>query len=104
MSESSNRQNQGYLFPNKKAHDRQPDFRGRVNVNGEEFLLSGWIRPKDGEEMISISVTDPSTLPPRPGQGGKEGRSAPASQGSQPSQGSGGSSGAVGDIFGDLPG
>lgn len=98
MSESSGRQNQGYLFPNKKAHDRQPDFRGRVNVSGKEFLLSGWIRPKDGEEMISISVTDPSTLPPRAGQGA----SAPRAS-SSPPQGSSGSNAAVGDIFGDLP-
>lgn len=100
MSESSNRQNQGYLFPNKKAHDRQPDYRGRVNVEGKEFLVSGWIRPKDGENMISLSLTDPATLPPRQGQGGQPSNQ---NQGSS-SQGSSGSSGAVGDIFGDLPG
>lgn len=99
MSESPGRPNQGYLFPNKKAHDRQPDFRGRVNVGGTDYLLSGWLRPKDGEDMISLSVTDPATLPARGG-------SAPApAQGGQPSQGAAPSSGGgVGNIFDDLPG
>lgn len=101
MSESTGRPNQGYLFPNKKAHDRQPDFRGRVNVNGTEYLLSGWVRPKDGEEMISLSVTDPATLPPRGGQAGQSqaGHSSPSPAPSAPSSGGG-----VGDIFDDLPG
>lgn len=103
MSESTGRPNQGYLFPNKKAHDRQPDFRGRVNVAGTDYLLSGWVRPKDGEEMISLSVTDPADLPPRGSSGGgSQKASAPTSQsssGAPPAAGGG-----VGNIFDDLPG
>lgn len=71
--------NGGYLFRNaKKSSDKQPDYRGKVNVNGKEMLISGWIRQQDGEEMISLSLTDPATLPPKPGAPG----SAPAASGS----------------------
>ena len=61
-------ENSGYLFKNaNKNSEKQPDFRGKVTVNGKEFLVSGWSRTKDGEDMISISLTDPATLPPRDG-------------------------------------
>lgn len=77
----------GYLFPNKKTNDRQPDFRGKFTINGKEYLLSGWSRAKDGDNMITIQATDPATLPPKTGgsgggfgagQGGSAPRSAPA--------------------------
>lgn len=61
-------ENSGYLFKNaNKNSEKQPDFRGKVTVNGKEFLVSGWSRVKDGEDMISISLTDPASLPPRDG-------------------------------------
>jgi len=60
------RENGGYLFRNAdKRTDKQPDFRGKMNISGKEWLISGWTRTKDGAEMISISLTDPSTLPAR---------------------------------------
>lgn len=69
--------NGGYLFRNKnKASDKQPDYRGKINVNGKEMLISGWIRMQEGEEMISLSLTDPSTLPPK-----AAGAGAPAAAG-----------------------
>jgi hypothetical protein len=76
------RENGGYLFKNAdKRSEKQPDFRGKMNVAGKEWLVSGWTRTKDGEEMISISLTDPATLPAREGNPqGKAG--APAAAGS----------------------
>lgn len=66
--QNQKRENSGYLFPNKdKRTDKQPDFRGKMNMGGKEWLVSGWKRSKDGEEMISISLTDPATLPQRDG-------------------------------------
>ncbi|MDI6976640.1 hypothetical protein [Serratia sp. Se-RSBMAAmG] len=56
--------NTGYLFPNEKKNDRQPDFRGKATIEGKEFLISAWKRDKDGAEILSLSITDPSTLPP----------------------------------------
>lgn len=62
------RDNSGYLFENKqKTSEKQPDFRGKVTIKGTEFLISGWRRNKDGELMISLAVTDPSTLPQKEG-------------------------------------
>lgn len=56
--------NTGYLFPNEKKNDRQPDFRGKATIEGKEFLISAWKRDKDGTSILSLSITDPSTLPP----------------------------------------
>lgn len=79
------RDNGGYLFRNAdKRTEKQPDFRGKMTVGGKEWLVSGWTRMKDGSEMISISLTDPATLPPRengaaPG-GSRQGASGPFSK------------------------
>lgn len=89
-----NLQNKGYLYPNEKKQERQPDFRGKLNLDGKEWLISGW--NKGGEGMISLSLTDPSTLPAK--QGGTQGQ-APSSGGSAPAAKSG-----MGDIWDDLPG
>ena len=73
------RDNSGYLYPNKdKRTDKQPDYRGKVNIGGKDWLFSGWKRMKDGDEMISVSLTDPSTLPARdPSQQNKQPSSGP---------------------------
>lgn len=110
--------NKGYLFPNEaKRTDAQPDYRGKITMDGKEFLLSGWKKDKDGREMITISATDPATLPSRPSQSGAPAassqRSNPAPQrqgppsppaGGQSSNQSGGSlDQGFGDIFDNLP-
>jgi hypothetical protein len=63
-------QNRGYLAPNKKGRDTHPDWRGRLTIEGKEYLLSGWFKDvtKDGQtvQIISFEATDPATLPPRP--------------------------------------
>ena len=69
--------NSGYLFPNKnKSNEKQPDYRGKLTKDGKEWLVSGWKKMKDGDEMISISLTDPDSIPQRPGAAG--GYQAPA--------------------------
>ena len=112
MSDSSRgRQNQGYLYPNEKNNDRQPDYRGKLNVDGKEWLASGWIRQKDGQDMISVSLTDPATLPARGSasrqggaQGGSGGQGPAGNQGGGTPPASGGQGGTLGDIFEGLPG
>lgn len=51
--------NKGVLFKNdRKETDKQPDYKGSININGTEFWLSGWKREmKDGSPMLSLSVT-----------------------------------------------
>lgn len=75
--------NRGYLAPNKKNHDRQPDWRGKASVNGQDFLVSGWEKDVTNDKgetarIISFEFTDPNSLPARPAAG------APASSGSAP--------------------
>ena len=86
--QNQKRENSGYLFKNKdKRTDKQPDYRGKMNIGGKDWLVSGWTRNKDGEEMISIAVTDPASLPVReapaasatPRQSGPAGGASPAS-------------------------
>lgn len=97
--QNRSRTNQGYLYPNNKSNDRQPDYRGKLSVEGKEFLASGWIREKDGEKMISLALTDPSTLPASQSGGGQKSGGGSGSGGSQ-----GAGDGGLGDIFEGLPG
>lgn len=49
--------NRGVLFINdRKEKDSQPDRTGRLNVDGVEYWLDGWIKSKDGKQYLSLSV------------------------------------------------
>ena len=82
--DSKKKENGGYLFTNSnKSTDKQPDWRGKLNIGGKEYLISGWNRSQDGSNMISLSATDPATLPPKGQgqQGGQGGYAGAKSQG-----------------------
>jgi hypothetical protein len=51
--------NRGALFKNdKKQHENQPDYNGRINVNGQDFWLSAWLKSAEsGRKYMSLSVT-----------------------------------------------
>lgn len=49
--------NRGALFKNdKKSEDRDPDYRGNLNIDGKEFWLDAWINTakKDGRKFMSL--------------------------------------------------
>lgn len=72
----------GYIARNdRRSNDRQPNWRGKVMIGGKEYLLSLW--EKDAN-LMSLAVTDPDTMPPRPNQGQGQG------QGAQPAPAVGG--------------
>lgn len=64
--------NSGMLRKNqKKEKDSHPDYRGKINVNGQEFWLSAWIKvgregtKLAGEKYMSLSVQPIEEQPPR---------------------------------------
>jgi len=55
--------NRGVLFKNtdkkagNSAHEKWPDYQGRLNVNGADLWLSAWIKTdKSGRKYMSLSV------------------------------------------------
>ncbi len=49
--------NQGYLFPNKsRSGNGAPNYTGKVTIEGVEYRLSAWKKPKGDNEMLSLSV------------------------------------------------
>lgn len=49
--------NRGVLFNNdRKQKQTHPDYKGTINVKGEEFWLSGWIKQGKKGDFISLSV------------------------------------------------
>ena len=59
--------NSGVLFRNAKKvpGDKLPDYRGKINVNGVEFELAGWIKDskkKPGTKFMSLKIQEPKTI------------------------------------------
>ena len=49
--------NRGTLFKNdRKESDSHADYRGTINVNGEEFWLNAWIKDGKNGKFMSLSV------------------------------------------------
>lgn len=51
--------NRGSLFKNdKKEAETHPDYKGQINVNGEEFWINAWLKTsKQGTKFMSLSVS-----------------------------------------------
>jgi uncharacterized protein (DUF736 family) len=60
--ESKNKNNSGAIFKNaKKTNEKQPDYKGTVNVNGKDMQVSLWVKTssKDGSKFLSVSFQEP---------------------------------------------
>lgn len=58
--------NRGVLFKNdRKDTEKHPDYKGSININGEEFWLSSWIKEGKTGKFMSLSVTPKQTEQPK---------------------------------------
>jgi hypothetical protein len=49
--------NRGVLFKNdRKEQDNHPDYKGSINIDGQEFWLSAWIKESQKGKFMSLSV------------------------------------------------
>ena len=53
--------NRGVLFREReKRNDKAPDYKGKLNVEGKDYELAGWIREsKAGNKFLSVSISEP---------------------------------------------
>lgn len=52
--------NSGAIFKNNKTKETQPDYRGKVNVNGKDMEISLWVKEsKTGTKYFSASFQEP---------------------------------------------
>lgn len=58
MTEKTSRENRGALFKNaRKENPKHADYKGSINVGGQEFWLDAWINEsRDGMKYMSLSV------------------------------------------------
>jgi len=53
--------NRGAIFKNEKTKDSQPDYRGKINVDGADKDISLWLNTsKDGKtKFFSVVISEP---------------------------------------------
>lgn len=55
-----NNTNTGALFSNKKTKDTQPDYKGKINFNGMDYELAGWIKTSENAgKYLQLKVSEP---------------------------------------------
>jgi hypothetical protein len=74
MNEPYDNTNTGALFANDKGdNESRPDYRGKLNIEGTEYWISGWVKtPKSGgQKFLSLTVkpVEQQQAPPRPAPG-----------------------------------
>lgn len=56
--------NSGAIFKNTKTKETQPDYKGKVNVNGKDMEVSLWVKEsKTGSKYFSASFQEPYVKP-----------------------------------------
>ncbi len=57
MSDKYDNTNSGALFKNDKAGvETRPDYNGMLNVAGEDYWISGWIKEGKSGKFLSLAV------------------------------------------------
>ena len=56
--------NRGTLGRNKRREkDTHPEFKGKCNIEGVEYWISGWVRESNGEKFFSLSFQPKDAQP-----------------------------------------
>jgi len=60
--------NSGVLFRNdKKETEKHPDFKGTLDVEGQEYWISSWVNEsKDGRKYFKLNLTPKESKKPEP--------------------------------------
>lgn len=70
--------NSGVLFKNdRKEHDNQPDYTGKINVDGTEKRLAAWIKSGQNGKYMSLKVSDAERRDERQQASGRRDDSGP---------------------------
>jgi hypothetical protein len=52
--------NRGAIFKNENKTGSQPDYKGKINVDGVDKQISLWLSTsKDGKKFFSVQISDP---------------------------------------------
>jgi len=51
--------NTGAIFKNDKKADNQPDYKGKINVKGEEFDIALWVKDGKNGKFFSAKISEP---------------------------------------------
>lgn len=92
MNQQYDNTDRGALFKNdRKEKDAHPDYRGSVNVGGQEYWLSAWIKDGRSGKFMSLSVQ------PKEQRGNTDTQRDNYSQNYRPSDQGGGFGGGAGE-------
>lgn len=51
--------NTGAIFKNDKKADNHPDYKGKINVKGEEFDIALWVKDGKNGKFFSAKISEP---------------------------------------------
>lgn len=52
--------NRGVLFrEQEKKSDKSPDYTGKLDVDGKEYRLAGWIKDGQRGKFLSLAISEP---------------------------------------------
>jgi hypothetical protein len=51
--------NTGAIFKNDKKADNQPDYKGKINVKGEEIEIALWVKEGKNGKFFSAKLSEP---------------------------------------------
>lgn len=64
------KQNGGAIFKNEKKADTHPDYKGTINVDGQEKEIALWVKQSaKGTTYFSVKISEPYKKTEEPTQG-----------------------------------